>query len=146
MYKLDVPLKSEYPVLLQVWESSVKATHHFLHKDDFKFFKGLIEEKNIFDHLDLTVARNNNNTIAGMMGITGNVLDMLFVDAAFIGKGVGKQLMLHAINHFKVIKVDVNEQNENAVKFYEHFGFKTISRSALDDLGKPYPHLHMERR
>ena len=146
MYKLDVPSKSDFPLLLKVWESSVKATHHFLHPDDFEFFKRLIEEENIFDHLEITVARDADNNITGMMGVTGDVLDMLFVDAAFIGKGVGKLLILHAINNCKVTKVDVNEQNEHAVKFYEHLGFQTVSRSELDDLGKPYPHLRMERR
>jgi len=32
----------EYPELVSVWESSVKATHPFLSKDDFNFYKKLI--------------------------------------------------------------------------------------------------------
>lgn len=81
-----------------------------------------------------------------MMGVTGDELDMLFIDGEFIGRGIGKMLILYAINNLNVKKVDVNEQNEKATKFYEHFGFKTISRSEIDDFGKPYPHLRMERR
>ncbi|ENH9207696.1 GNAT family N-acetyltransferase, partial [Vibrio vulnificus] len=42
-----------------------------------------------------------------------------------------------------VTKVDVNEQNPQAVGFYEHMGFKVVSRSPLDDMGKPFPILHM---
>ena len=34
---------------------------------------------------------------------------------------------------------DVNEQNDQAVGFYERMGFKRIGRSALDDQGRPYP-------
>ncbi|MEN0678671.1 GNAT family N-acetyltransferase, partial [Plesiomonas shigelloides] len=40
-------------------------------------------------------------------------------------------------------KVEVNEQNPLAVGFYEHMGFKVISRSPVDDMGKPFPILHM---
>lgn len=53
-------------------------------------------------------------------------------------------LLLHAINNLHITKVGVNEQNEQAVKFYERFGFKTISRSETDGMGKPYPILHIE--
>ncbi len=53
-------------------------------------------------------------------------------------------LVEYALQHMKVTKVDVNEQNEQAVGFYEHVGFKTVSRSELDSLGMPYPILHME--
>jgi putative acetyltransferase len=69
---------------------------------------------------------------------------MLFVNADAIGKGVGKALLNHAIHTMKVNKVDVNEQNEQAVGFYQHHGFKTVSRSELDGTGKPFPILHME--
>jgi len=43
-----------------------------------------------------------------------------------------------------VTKVDVNEQNGQAIGFYHHCGFKTIKRSELDALGKPHPTLHMQ--
>ncbi len=41
-------------------------------------------------------------------------------------------------------KVDVNEQNPQAVGFYEHMGFRLVSKSELDGEGKPYPILHMQ--
>ncbi|WP_374755463.1 hypothetical protein [Runella slithyformis] len=43
-----------------------------------------------------------------------------------------------------VQRVDVNEQNPQALGFYERMGFAVISRSALDGLGKPYPLLHLQ--
>jgi putative acetyltransferase len=85
-----------------------------------------------------------NNNILGFMGVSKDVLEMLFIDSRSIGKGVGKMLLLHAINHLNITKVDVNERNEQALKFYGHFGFKVTSRSELDETGKPYPILHME--
>ena len=32
--KIDTVTKSEYPELLNVWEASVRATHHFLKEKD----------------------------------------------------------------------------------------------------------------
>lgn len=68
---------------------------------------------------------------------------MLFIHPNFRGKGIGKTLLGYAIDSLKVTKVDVNEQNEQAVGFYKHFGFETTYRSELDTSGKPYPTLHM---
>ena len=144
MYKLDVPAKSEYSILLSVWESSVRATHHFLEKRDIDVFKKIIEEKDVFNQVNLTCARDTNNNILGFIGVSKQSVEMLFIDSGSIGKGIGKMLLLHAINDLNITRVDVNEQNEQALKFYEHFGFKVISRSELDGTGKPYPILHMQ--
>jgi putative acetyltransferase len=147
MYKIDSLQKSEYPTLLDIWESSVKATHHFLKDGDIDVLKKIIVENDIFSLADLACVRDNNNCIVGFMGTSENSLEMLFISPDVMKKGIGKMLMLHAINNLHIAKVDVNEQNEQAVKFYEQFGFQTISRSELDSTtGKPYPILHMERR
>jgi putative acetyltransferase len=143
MYSLDTPLKSEFPLLLSIWESSVRATHHFLKPDDILFFKKTIEEQRIFDMVRLTCVRDEGNFILGFMGVSGKSLEMIFLDPKVTGKGIGKMLLMHAINHLGVTEVDVNEQNEDALKFYEHFGFRVVSRSELDGTGKPYPILHM---
>ena len=80
------------------------------------------------------------------MGTSGDSLEMLFISPSVMKQGVGKMLLLHAINNLGVTKVEVNEQNINATKFYEHFGFNVISKSDLDGMGMPYPLLHMERK
>jgi putative acetyltransferase len=40
-------------------------------------------------------------------------------------------------------RVDVNEQNEQAVGFYQRMRFGVEGRSELDSQGKPFPLLHM---
>lgn len=42
----------------------------------------------------------------------------------------------HGIKNHSASKVDVNEQNPKA--FYEHMGFKVISKSELDEQGNLY--------
>jgi putative acetyltransferase len=144
MYTLNIPEKTDYPVLLSIWESSVKHTHHFLKKDDIEFFKNFIQEQKLFDAVRLTIVKDKNNSIVGFMGVVEDSLEMIFLAPDMIGKGIGKLLLHHAIEHLKITRVDVNEQNEEAVQFYKHFGFKVISRSDVDGTGKPYPILHMQ--
>lgn len=66
---------------------------------------------------------------------------MLFIDPAFRGQGIGRQLLDHVAR--PRLKVDVNEQNPQAHGFYLHYGFEDISRSALDGEGRPFPVIHM---
>ena len=65
-----------------------------------------------------------------------------------VSKGTNLRIKADALGlnaeDYETDKVDVNEQNEQAIGFYQHYGFKTISRSELDGTGKPYPILHME--
>ena len=68
---------------------------------------------------------------------------MLFTHPSEQAKGYGKELIEYAIHQKGIRKVDVNEQNEKALRFYLNRGFETIGRDAFDAQGKPYPILHL---
>lgn len=69
----------------------------------------------------------------------------LFLSPAERGKGIGKQLIQYGIRNYGIQEVTVNEQNPQAVGFYEHLGFKTYQRTECDEEGNPYPLLYMKR-
>ena len=93
--------------------------------------------------LTLKCIKDGNGSILGFVGIEGSKIEMLFISDKARGKGIGKQLLQYAIEQLGSNKVDVNEQNPLAVGFYEYMGFKVVSRSPFDDIGKPFPILHM---
>ncbi|NRB50274.1 MAG: GNAT family N-acetyltransferase [Saprospiraceae bacterium] len=140
--KIDSIPKADYVEVVDLWEASVRATHHFLPESDIQFFKPLILNQYL-DHVDLSCLRDQAGKIAGFLGVTDGKIEMLFIHPAARGQGVGKRLLLHAVQDLGAREVDVNEQNEQAVGFYHHLGFSTISRSPVDGMGKPYPLLHM---
>jgi len=140
--KIDEIEKKEYENVVELWESSVRATHHFLKEEDIEYFKPLILNTYL-DAVELRCIRNNDKKIVGFLGVADQNLEMLFIHPEYRGKRIGKALLDYSINHLNVKKVDVNEQNEQAVGFYKHCGFETIKRSELDSSGKPYPTLHM---
>ena len=139
---IDVVHKTEYQDVVNVWESSVRATHDFLKEDDIQYFKPLILNTYL-DAVELRCMRNQDKAIVGFLGVAEDNLEMLFIDPKYRGKGIGKSLLNYAIKNLNITKVDVNEQNEQAVGFYKHSGFEVTARSELDASGKPYPILHM---
>jgi putative acetyltransferase len=52
-------------------------------------------------------------------------------------------------SHLAVIRnsdqVTVNEQDPQALGFYEHLGFSVYNRTETDEEGRPYPLLYMQR-
>ncbi len=141
--KIESVNSDDYPELLDVWENSVRATHDFITEDDIAFFKPIIIEQ-AFPNVTLKCIKSEHKTILGFVGVHDRKIEMLFILDAARGKGVGKALLNYAIEQLAANKVDVNEQNPLAVGFYQHMGFKVASRSPLDDMGKPFPILHME--
>jgi len=71
---------------------------------------------------------------------------MLFVHADHRGTGAGRLLTAFAIQALDADAVDVNEQNDLAIRFYESLGFRAIDRSPTDSAGNPFPILHMALR
>ena len=135
--------KREYEILVDIWEASVRATHTFLPEEDIQTFRPLILNEYL-DAVELRCARDDDGAIAGFLGVANEKLEMLFLSPERMGQGIGRLLLDVAIREMGVTRVDVNEQNPDAVGFYEHCGFQVVDRDPLDGLGKPYPILHME--
>jgi len=134
---------ADYQEIVDVWEASVRATHHFLKEEDIQYFKPLILNE-FLKAVNLFCVRNEQGRIAGFLGTADDKIEMLFIDPLSRGKGVGKLLLQYAIHQLGTKKVDVNEENHQAVGFYKHMGFQVVSRSDVDSMGKPYPILSLE--
>ena len=142
---IEMAAVTDYVEITEVWEASVRATHHFLPESDILYFKPLILNEYL-KAVHLECIRSTDGAIMGFMGVHGDGLEMLFIHPDARGQGLGSFFVQHAIHELGVTRVDVNEQNPQAVGFYQHMGFQIISRSETDGLGKPYPILHLEKR
>ena len=133
--------------LLALWERSVRATHHFVSEADVVVMRPEVTGGLAFvEHVALArelLQGGEQGRALGFAGAHEGNLEMLFCDADARGAGVGSALLRHAVAAWGVTTVDVNEQNDQAVGFYEHEGFAATGRDALDSEGRPYPILHM---
>lgn len=128
--------------LLDVWESSVKATHLFLSENEVENIKKYVPQA-LREIPHLIIIENENRVPVGFIGIVEQHNEMLFVSAEERGKGLGKELLKYGIEKYSVNDLAVNEQNPLAKGFYEHMGFRIYKRTEKDEQGNPYPLLYM---
>jgi putative acetyltransferase len=132
----------DYPAIIELWELSVRASHLFLPEDYLqrikKLLPSILEAVKLFVHLE-----NDQKTITGFLGVTDEKIEMLFIHPDKRGQGIGTLLNKFAIEQLHTYKVDVNEQNEQAVGFYKKIGYEVVGRTEVDGLGKPFPLLQM---
>ncbi|MCU4628810.1 GNAT family N-acetyltransferase [Acinetobacter variabilis] len=131
-----------HPQLLELWEQSVRATHHFLNDEQVLKIRQQIIQHSYFDQVQLFHVEHQQQ-ILGFMGIAGSKLEILFISPAAFRQGIGSQLLQYALQ-LGVTEVDVNEQNPDATAFYLKNGFEMISRSETDSEDNPYPILHLQ--
>ncbi|MFD3405280.1 GNAT family N-acetyltransferase [Kribbella sp. NPDC058693] len=134
----------EYDRAAELWEASVRATHDFVTEADLDVFRPLVRAS-FGEIAQLAGLRTDDGLLIGFIGVEDGNVEMLFLDPEYRGQGGGSLLLEHAFASFAAVAVDVNEQNPQAIGFYERHGFRVVSRSEHDTTGKPYPILHMKR-
>ena len=131
------------PALLEIWESSVRATHLFLSESEIEKIKEYVPQA-LTEVPHLIVAEKEPGSPVAFLGIAGERLEMLFLSPAERGKGLGRQLVQYGLRQYGLREVTVNEQNPQAVGFYQHLGFVVEKRTDRDEQGNPYPLLYMK--
>ena len=129
--------------LTAVWEESVRATHDFLTPAEIERLRGLVPRA-VRGVGRLWVLRHRGAPV-GFMGVEGAFLEMLFLAPAVRGCGAGRLMLERAVELLGVRELSVNEQNPQAVGFYEHLGFTVYRRTETDGEGAPYPLLYLRR-
>lgn len=105
------PAPQDYDEILEVWEASVRHTHHFLTEEHIQFYKPLVRN-HYLPAVELYIIRDAGRKIVAFMGLSDELIEMLFVNPGEQGKGYGKRLLEYATRKKQLDKVDVNEQNE----------------------------------
>src|SRR5678816_324935 len=119
--------------MIFVWEKSVRATHHFVTSEEVERLKELVKQ---IDFTSYSVhCLISEDRVLGFLGVDDNVIESLFLDSDYMGQKLGTKLMDFALNTLKANKVNVNEQNSEAIKFYTKFGFKIYERTEKDSHG-----------
>jgi len=130
--------------LVELWRHSVAATHTFLSAEDIEGLRPLVVW-GIVGLSRLYVAVEPNGRFCGFMAVETDKLAMLFVRPDCLHCGIGSALLTTAVKKFKICRVDVNEQNPVALKFYQKHGFQIFSRSEFDADGNHFPILHLQK-
>ena len=132
----------DHDEIIEVWEQSVRATHHFLNEQDFEDIKSLIPS--ILELVKVYTDRAEDGSLKGFAGVRGHKMEMLFVHPKYFGQKSGTRLTNFCIYSLQVNEVDVNEQNKSAIHFYKRMGYRVVGRNVLESLGKPFQVLRLK--
>ena len=138
--------KSDMAAILDIWLRSVRATHAFLTDDDIAALAPQIEPA--LAGMDVWII-DMDGAPAGFMAMHGATIEALFIDPDRMGTGLGTKFVEHAAGLAgpgSEIRVDVNEANPDAHRFYLSRGFKPVGRSETDRAGRPWPLVHLAMR
>lgn len=128
---------------MEVWEASVRATHHFLSESDIQLLIPAAREE-LARIAPIYCLRDADGSVNAFIVVAEKKIEGLFVAPTLRGSGAGRRLVEYAVAVLGAREVDVNEQNELAVGFYEHLGFRTFDRAPLDPQDLPFPILRMK--
>lgn len=141
-----IAIRASYPGegkrAVDIWRRAVDATHHFLAPEDRQAIDEMVCD--LLPNVPLWFAVDAKDYPLAFMFIDNRHMEALFVDPAYRAMGVGAALVRHGLALHPHMTTEVNEQNAQALGFYEKMGFKRTDRSPLDGQGRPYPIIHLE--
>mgnify|MGYP001028387861 FL=1 len=144
MFTLRSSTPADGAAVVDIWRRAVDATHHFLTPEDRLAIDA--EVVGFLPAATLDLAVDEADRPVAFMLLDGDRMEALFVDPDHRGAGVGRLLVQDALRRQPELATDVNEQNGQAVGFYERLGFERIGRSGQDSQGRPYPLIHLRYR
>lgn len=128
--------------VVEIWRRAVDATHGFLTPEDRLAIDALV--CGFLPQAPLWLAVDAQDDPLAFMLLDKGHMEALFVDPACRGTGIGAALVRHGLALHPQMCTDVNEQNAQAVGFYEKMGFERTGRSPVDGQGRPYPLIHLK--
>jgi putative acetyltransferase len=143
----------DHTAIFAIWQRAIDATHDFITPDDRRFYAAMFCDAYL-PQAPLSLAIDDNDgAMRGFIGLSlggpwekDGHIDALFIDPDHSRRGWGRALVEHAVRQCQgALYVEANEQNQPAVRFYDHLGFARIGRSEADHCGRPYPLIIMRR-
>ena len=64
----------DFPRVVDVWEASVRTTHHFVSEDDIEFFRPLVRGA-LPQINELACIRDSSGRVAGFIAVAGNKVE-----------------------------------------------------------------------
>ncbi|EMI26556.1 GCN5-related N-acetyltransferase [Rhodopirellula europaea SH398] len=119
--------------LLDVWTSASKVAHPFL-SPEF-----LAQERENIPAIYLPNAETwvyeLDGAVVGFIALLGNEVGAIFVDPTYQKRGIGRQLMDHAVSVRGDLELDVFVDNPIGRGFYEHYGFVSLEQKLHEPSG-----------
>ena len=105
--------------IMRIWIETNISAHDFI--DDKYWHSNYDQVRQMIPQSTIYVYEEDS--IRGFIGLSGNYLAGLFVEAESQSKGIGRALLDHVKGLSKELILHVYKKNERAVRFYTREGF-----------------------
>lgn len=126
--------------LTDLWERAARTSHGFMSDDDFTEAHPYLRDA-LLPSMDVWVAESGDGRPLGLAGVRGPHLELLYVEPAVHGRGVGTLLL----GHVRPTSVEVYAGNTQGLGFYTSHGFRVLRTHTTDAFGRPFPVVHLVR-
>lgn len=117
--------------IMGIWLTGNLDAHAFVSADYWRAAQTEVATQ--IREATIYVVRDDDDTIVGFAGMVDRYLAGLFVKQGYRDQGVGSMLLFALKSDYKLIKLNVYEKNEQAVKFYRKHGFEVKNRQIDDE-------------
>ncbi len=119
--------------LSRIWLDASLLAHPFIGEQRLLEQRALIEEQYL-PNAETWVACLDEEP-SGFISLLDTFIGGIFVSPAHQGRGIGRQLIFHALTLQGELELEVYTNNQQALNFYTRLGFRELSRRPRDDDG-----------
>lgn len=122
---------TDLEAVLAAWENASKVGHPFL--SEAFLAQERVDLRELYLPNTETWVFEQDGQVIGFISLMGNEIGGLFVQPAFHGTGVGRQLMEKAKSLHPVLELEVFKSNSVGRRFYAKCGFVLISEGVHEE-------------
>jgi putative acetyltransferase len=116
--------------IMKIWlDTNIKA-HHFI--DSSYWLKSYVTVEKVLPQATVYVY-DSNGQIQGFLGLNGDYIEGIFVDADYQSKGIGRELLGYAKERHNKLLLNVYKRNERAAAYYLREGFVVMTEQIEED-------------
>jgi putative acetyltransferase len=116
--------------IMKIWLDTNIMAHHFI--DGSYWLKSYAAVEKILPQATVYVY-DSNGQILGFLGLNGDYIEGIFVDAEYQSKGIGRELLCYAKERHDKLLLNVYKRNERAAAFYTREGFTVLTEQIEEE-------------
>jgi putative acetyltransferase len=119
--------------VMDIWLRANLSAHHFIDaaywRGHFDMVKEMLPEAEVY-------VFEQGGAVCGFIGLAGDSVEGIFVDAPHRSKGVGKALLDYVKQTRGALSLRVFEKNARAAQFYMREGFAAVREQIDENTGE----------
>ncbi|HHY26827.1 MAG TPA: N-acetyltransferase [Desulfitobacterium dehalogenans] len=116
--------------IMKIWLNTNIRAHHFI--DSSYWINSYATVEKMLPQATIYVY-DSSSQMQGFLGLNGDYIEGIFVDAEYQSKGIGGQLLNYAKERHNKLLLNVYKRNERAVRFYLKEGFVILSEQIEEE-------------